>query len=54
MLIVKVIHVLIRHYLLITWTKNPPDNMNVMRVTEAKVVAFFTSMNAAPIAKPKP
>lgn len=39
---------------LITLTKNPPDNMNVMRVTEAKVVAFFTSMNAAPIAKPKP
>ena len=34
--------------------KKPPDSMNVITVTEAKVVAFFTSMNAAPILSPSP
>lgn len=37
-----------------TLMKKPPANMDVMTVTEAKVVAFFTSMNAAPILCPSP
>lgn len=35
-------------------TKNPPASMNVMTVTEAKVVAFFKSIKTAPIASPSP
>ena len=37
-----------------TWIKNPPDNMEAIIITEAKVAAFFTSMNAAPIVRPRP
>lgn len=39
---------------LLTWIKNPPDSMKVITVTDANVVAFFTSMNAAPIISPRP
>lgn len=38
----------------LTFTKNPPANMNVMTVTEASVVALFRSINVAPIASPSP
>lgn len=39
---------------LLTLTKYPPASMKVMTVTEAKVVAFFMSINVAPIASPSP
>lgn len=42
----------LRHHL--TWIKNPPDNIKVITTTDASVVAFFTSINAAPIASPRP
>lgn len=38
----------------ITFTKNPPANMKVITVTEARVVAFFMSISVAPIASPSP
>lgn len=37
-----------------TFTKYPPANMKVITVTEASVVAFFKSINVAPIANPSP
>lgn len=37
-----------------TWIKNPPDNMEAITITEDNVAAFFTSMNAAPIVRPRP
>lgn len=37
-----------------TFTKNPPANMKVITVTEARVVALFTSMSVAPMASPSP
>jgi hypothetical protein len=37
-----------------TFTKNPPANIKVITVTEARVVAFFISKSVAPIAKPRP
>lgn len=39
---------------MLTPTKYPPANMNVITVTEAKVVAFFKSISVAPIANPSP
>lgn len=39
---------------MLTLTKYPPANMKVITVTEARVVAFFKSISAAPIANPSP
>uniref|UniRef100_A0A0A9HU76 Uncharacterized protein n=1 Tax=Arundo donax TaxID=35708 RepID=A0A0A9HU76_ARUDO len=36
------------------FTKKPPASMNVMTVTEARVVAFLISNRLAPIANPSP
>lgn len=40
--------------IMLTATKNPPANIKVITVTEARVVAFFISKRVAPIAKPRP
>lgn len=40
--------------LMLTFTKNPPVNIKVITVTEARVVAFFISKRVAPIANPRP
>ena len=38
----------------LTFTKKPPASMNVMTVTEARVVAFLISSRVAPITNPSP
>jgi hypothetical protein len=43
-----------RHFRVLTFTKKPPASMNVMTVTEARVVAFLMSNRVAPIANPSP